>query len=338
MRVSPAQAADRVALAYDATAGCPSEADFKAAVEGRGGHFAGPGAPGAPLALQVSITRQTGGFRGQLQAMNEDATSAEREVHGATCQEVVDALAVVSATALNPEAESPAAPSAPAAPAPAVIAVPTPAPAPASEGHLRATDHVSNAKIPVEAGTLRFDLARALTLSGGVELGLLPHTVLPRYDLALTAASLVTTPGGKTFMNGIILRLRLSYLGQATYKADDARSEVQGLAFALSTCWSPIYDTRGWVALLCGEYGAGALDIRSKDLNGTQTQRKGAGIGFAGLGVDTQYNLGSLFHVGFKLGADFFVDSFGAERPDGSSIFRSSQFAGYGMLGFGAHF
>ncbi len=203
---------------------------------------------------------------------------------------------------------------------------------------MRATDQVINAEVPVEAGTLRFDLARAVTLFGGVEFGMLPHTPVPRYDLTLSAASLVTTPGDKTFMNGVIPRLRMSYLGQATYRADDASAEVQGFVFALSTCWSPIYDTRGLVALLCGEYGAGVLSIRSKDAHDTQTQSKTTGLGFAGVGVETQYNLGSLFQVGLKLGADFFVDSFAAERPDGSTIFRSSQFAGYGMLGLGVHF
>ena len=327
-----------MALAYDAAAGCPSEADFKAAVEGRGGYFDGSGGPGSAWALRVSIVQEAGGFRGTLQSTNEDATSAVREVRATSCQNIVDALAVVSATALNPEAES----------LPAVVAPkpPLPAPAPAREptttafvqGRPRATRNLINAQIPVQAGTLKLDYARAITLYGGAQFGMVPHTVLPRYDLSFGGASLITTPDGKSYMHGAIPRLRLGYLGPATYKTDDTTSEVRAFTFALGLCWSPLYDTRGWVALFCAEYGGGLMNVRSKDAQGKEIQNKTTGLGSAGLGVETQYNLGSLFQIGLKLGADFFVNSVTAERADGSRIFQSSLFAGYGMLGIGVHF
>jgi hypothetical protein len=89
---------------------------------------------------------------------------------------------------------------------------------------------------------------------------------------------------------------------------------------------------------LCAEYGAGFVNIKSKNAQGQEIQNKEEGLGFASLGVESQYNLGSLFQIGLKLGADIMVDSFSAERPDGSRIFESGRFAGYGMLGFGVHF
>jgi len=335
---SPARAAARVALAYDAAAGCPSETDFKAAVEGRGGSFDGSGGPGSAWALRVSIVQEAAGFRGTLQSTNEDATSAVREVHAASCQDIVDALAVVSATALNPEAES----------LPAVVPQkpPLPAPAPTREpvttafvqGRPRATRSLINAQIPVEAGTLKLDYARAITLYGGAQFGMVPHTVLPRYDLSFGGASLVTTPDGKSYLHGAIPRVHVSYLGPATYKTDDTDSQVQALTFALGLCLSPLYDTRGWVALFCAEYGAGIMNVRSKDTQGKEIQNKTTGLGFVGLGIETQYNLGSLFQIGLKLGGEFFMDSVTAERADGSRIFQSSLFAGYGMLGIGVHF
>ncbi|HEY0466425.1 MAG TPA: hypothetical protein VGC79_19580, partial [Polyangiaceae bacterium] len=187
------------------------------------------------------------------------------------------------------------------------------------------------------AGTLHLDYARALTAFAGAQFGMVPHTVMPRYDLSLGGASLITTPEGKSYMHGAIPRLHLGYLGQGTYTVDDATSQIQALSFALGLCWSPIYDTRGWVALLCGEYGAGVVNIRTKNTEGKEIQNKTTGLGFAGLGLETQYNLGSLFQLGFKLGAEFYVDSFSAERADGSRIFQSSQFAGYGMHGVGVH-
>ena len=342
LRVSPAKAADHVALAYDIAAGCPSETDFKAAVEGRGGHFAGPSMPGSAWALRVAIVADAAGFRGTLQATNEDATSALREVHGATCAEVGEALAVVSATAMNPQAESKQAVS---APQPALLTAkpkpnlePEPTTTAFSQGRVRATEGLINAQVPVEAGTLRFDYARAVTLFAGAEFGMVPGAVIPRYDLSFSGAPLVTTPGGKSYLHGAIPRLRVSYLGQTTHDTGEMRSELRGVEFALGVCWSPIYDTRGLVALLCGEYGAGLVNSRTKDGQGKQIQDKSTAIGFAGLGFETQYNLGSLFHVGLKLGADFMVNSFSAERTDGSRIFESSQVAGYGMLGFGVHF
>jgi len=332
--LTQAHAAKSVAVAYDAAAGCPSQAEFEAAVEGRGGHFTGPSAPGSAWAIRVSIVQDTAGFRGTLQTTNDDATSALREVHGATCQEVVDALAVVSATALNPGAEVEASPSEPA-PKTAPVKTLPPASAAQDEGRLRGSGSTVNEKVPVEAGTLRFDKARPLSLFGGAQLGLLPNTLMPRYDLSLSTTNFVTTPGGKSYVDGVIARIHLSYLGPSTYRTDDASSQVQGFLFALGVCWSPIYDTRGWSALLCSEYGAGWFKIKSKDAQGTQIQDKLQGVGFAGLGVETQYHLGSVFQLGLKLGADVFVNQFGAERPDGSSIFRSSQFSGYGMLGLG---
>ena len=338
LAASAARAADHVALAYDATAGCPSETDFKAAVEGRGGHFTGPSTPGSAWALRVSIVRQADGFRGTLQATSEDATSAVREVHGATCQDVVDALAVVSATALNTQAE--AKPSASVEPpvVPPTAREPAPTSTAFSQGRLRPSQALLNAEIPVEAGKLRLDYARALTLFAGAEFGLVPHTVIPRYDLSFMGAPMVTTPGGNTYLHGAIPRFRLSYLGQAKYKTDDTATDVNAVTFALGVCWSPIYDTRGWVALLCGEYGAGFVNLRTRDTQGKEIQNKTKGLGFAGLGLETQYNLGSLFQIGLKLGADFMVDSFSAERANGSTIFESSQLAAYGMLGFGVHF
>jgi hypothetical protein len=344
LRASRAEAADRVALAYETSAGCPSESDFQAAVEGRGGHFTGPRAPGAAWALRVSIAREAAGFRGTLQATNEDATSALREVQGATCAEVVDALSVVGATALNPQADSlPLGPASaqkasPVAAAAAKAPEPEPTTTAFSQGRVRATQGLVNAHIPVEAGTLRFDYARAVTLFAGAQFGLVPGTVMPRYDLSFSAASLVTTPGGKSYMHGVIPRVRVSYLGQATHKTDDTSTDLRGGDAALSLCWSPIYDTRGWVALFCSEYGLGFMNVRTKDAQGSQTQDKNTWQGFAGLGIESEYNLGSLLHVGLKLGVEARANPFSAERADGSRIFESSLFTGYGMLGFGVHF
>ena len=361
LRAAPVRAADPVQLVYAVPDGCPSESDFRAAVTERGGRFDGASAPGSARGLRVSIVRDEPGFRGSLQSSIAESSSAVREVHGASCQEVVDALAVVSALALRGEDQPPPAATAKPVPAPAVTQPPAAAPAPPvePEHYLRASGSISKQRMQVSAGTLSFDKARALSVFAGGEVGLLPGKVVPRLDLSIDVANFVTTPNGKSFLDGILTRVRLSYLGKATqsfhgtdssvaspvYASSlDSSATVQGVSFGMALCWSPTYDTRGFVALFCVEYGAGVLQIREKGTSLTPTyvqpddRTKTAGFGTAGVGFEGRYNLGSLFHVALKVGADAVVNTVSAERSDGSQIFHSSNIVGYGMLGLGLHF
>jgi hypothetical protein len=346
-RIGSARAADPVQLGYVAPEGCPSEAGFRAAVTERGGHFDDASSPGSVRGLRVSIDRDEHGFRGSLQSSSAESSSAVRDVHGTTCQEVVDALAVVSALALRGEGQSQPAVAAEPTPAPAPPVTPTP---PLDDDHrLRASSSVRNERMQVSAGTLSFEKVRAVSTLAGGELGLLPGKLVPRLDLSIDGASFVTTPSGKSYLDGVVPRLRLSYLGQATQifhgsGGNDASATMEGFSFGMALCWSPTYDTRGFVALVCFEYGAGVLQVRSKDTSAvggelfSETRTKTTGFGTAGVGFEGRYNLGSLFHVALKLGADGLVNSVSAERSDGSQIFHSSGIVGYGMLGLGLHF
>ncbi len=97
----PARATPAVKLTYEAPAGCPSEDDFVAAVTARGADFDAP--RGAPVAevMVVSITRADNGFAGAFQVRDGSEATNKREVRGASCREVADALAVVTAIALQ---------------------------------------------------------------------------------------------------------------------------------------------------------------------------------------------------------------------------------------------
>ncbi|HEY1533291.1 MAG TPA: hypothetical protein VGF76_04720, partial [Polyangiaceae bacterium] len=186
LRAAPVRAADAVQLAYAVPDGCPSEADFRAAVTERGGRFDGVSAPGSARGLRVSIDRDEHGFRGSLQSSIAESSSAVREVHGSSCQEVVDALAVVSALALRGEDQPPPAAAAKPTPAPAVTQPPAAAPAlPVEPEHyLRASGSIGKERMQVSAGTLSFDKARAVSVLAGGEVGLLPGKVVPRLDLS----------------------------------------------------------------------------------------------------------------------------------------------------------
>jgi hypothetical protein len=368
-RPGPLLAADSVQLTYTAPDGCPSEANFRVAVTERGGQFDRGSSPSSVRELQVSVAQDERGFRGSLQSSSADSASAVRTVHGSSCQEVVDALAVVSALALRGEEPPPPAVAAepPPEPPPAAAPVP-PAPPLPPEHRLRANETIGNRRMRVSAGTLSFDKARALSVLAGGELGLLPRKIVPRLDLSFDVASLLTTPSGKSYLDGIVPRVRLSYFGKASQSFHgtdssgalntvggtgslpfDASSTLQGVSFGMGLCWSPFYDTRGFVVLFCFEYGAGVLKIRATDTSVVQpnliapgtyasTLSKTTGFSTAGVGFEGRYNLGSLFHVALKLGADALVNAVTAERTDGAQIFHSSSILGYGMLGLGLHF
>jgi hypothetical protein len=343
---SLARAAAGGHLVYSAPEGCATEAEFEGSVAERGEHFDAPSARSASSSdvreLRVSIVRDAGGFHGSFRIVEAAGASSTREVHGATCQEVVAALSVVSAIALRGDDRPPEASSSPAATsavAPAPSITPTPSEtATVDEGRFRASSSAGSRKVETRAGTVRFDQARSISLFAGGELGVLRSTVLPRYDLSVSGASFVTLPDGKNYLAGVIPRIRLSYLGQATYHANDASVSAQGGAVGMSLCWSPIYDTRGFVALLCAEYALGVMQLKSMDAQGKQTQTKSPALQSAGLGLEAEYNWGSLFHVGLKAGFDALAQPVSADRPDGSEIFHSSTIAGYGMLGLGVHF
>ncbi len=330
-------------MVYSAPQACATEAEFEASVADRGGHFDEDAPPAATKAsareLHVAISQDAGGFHGSFQTVAADGASATRDVHGATCSEVVAALAVVSAIALRGDDAPSNATAAPVVvPAIAPSATPDASESAAEGGRFHASSGVGARKVQVNAGTVRFDLARSLSAFAGGELGVLRSTVLPRYDLSFSGANFVTLPGGKSYLTGVIPRLRVSYLGQATYHAQDASVSAQGVAVGLGLCWSPVYDTRGLVALLCAEYGLGVMQLKSLDAAGQETQSKSPALQTGGLGLETHYNLGSLFHIGLKAGLDTMFQPITADRPDGTEIFHSSTFAGYGMLGFGFQF
>ena len=98
-----------------------------------------------------------------------------REVHGTSCQEVVAALAVVSALALRGEGEPEPAARAVSPRAPP-RAPPQAPPAKAAETRLQTMVGYRAREVPVSAGTLTFDRARAFNLYAGAQLGLLPST------------------------------------------------------------------------------------------------------------------------------------------------------------------
>jgi hypothetical protein len=328
-----------VGLAYEAPDGCPSRREFVDAVATRGADFETAGTKSADRVLVVTIRKQGNGFAGVFLVRDGAGATSQREVQGAACTEVVDALSVVTAIALRPEAGAPPAhapPPPPAPPAESHAASP-------ADGRLRGNTfiyHHTHETLAMPAGPLSFDLARALNVYAGIMVGAAPATVMPRFDLSMIAGNFVTASDRSQRIIGLILRSRLTFLGPGTYRSPDTKTTLEGMAFALGGCLTPHYDSAGLILLFCTDIGVGGMNLRTTDLGGTQIQSKFVGFGSIGLGIEMQYNLTSLVNVGIKVGWDTFLGSppWSAERGDGTQIFAAPANSGYALLGMGFRF
>ena len=137
-------------------------------------------------------------------------------------------------------------------------------------------------------------------------------------------------------MGGWLPRVRWTVLGGSSYRSDDASVDMLGLKAAFDGCSSAVYDQGGLVMLICGEIGAGALRMLTKD--GAGSRERVVGIGGGGLELNAQYNIGSVFHVDARIGGDMTFPGIRAERADGSEIFSASLWSAHASFGLGLHF
>jgi hypothetical protein len=223
---SPARAGTVAGLTYRVPLECPSEAEFVAAVEGRGGRFDRLRSGEASRSLEISIDKGASGFRGSLQVRGKDGASDAREVYAEGCYEVVNGLAVVTAIALGgPRAVPASAPATPRADAASAPQVPAPPP---DDRRLQALNLRGVDSIRVGAGTLGVNTAVTYSVSGGLAVGVVPSLVLPRYDLSISRANFVTPPEGRHYLVGNVIRARVSWLGDATYRSRIRRPDYTG--------------------------------------------------------------------------------------------------------------
>ena len=330
----PAQAAPAVTLAYDAPAGCPSESEFVAAVTARGADFDAARATPVAQVMVVSISRAQDGFAGAFQVRGDGEATNKRRVRGASCREVADALAVVTAIALQGGAggDSGEAPAALASPPPGAAdsqpssssaSAPAAAPPPPSSVRLRAhTQWRPPTSVTVPAGTVRFDMGGSLGAYAGVTVGVVPSLVLPQYEFSVVVAPFVTTPDGAQRIHGIILKLDSGIWGPATYRVGDTRTHVGAVYADWNLCLTPTYDTEGLIVLFCLGAGGGALTFDTSQGMSTAEQFVGFARGVVSGGL--QYYLGAGFHVGAELRGGALIGQIAAERADRSTVFSSS--------------
>ena len=332
---SAAQAAG-ARLSYSAPEGCPAEAAFLSALEARGASL--ERAPEGQ-SFAVRIERAAGGFSGSFQLGEGHDASGARQVHGDTCVEVSDALAVVAAIALDGASAGTTPPvTVSVAPPPVVSAralstPPVATPAPRSLKMVLSEDEVQ-----VPEGALSLGYMARYTLSAGAAVGLIPQLTLPRFDFAISRANLVSAPGNQDFLLGATVRVRWSFLGPAEHHAPGFVTRLTAIKAGLGSCAPLKYDPDGLVLELCSEIAAGVAGLDTRDAAGNKTQSKSVGIGTASLEAHGQYSLGSTLYLDLNLGGEFWVGKLSAERPDGSQLFHSSLFNGYAVAGLGLRF
>jgi hypothetical protein len=325
-----ASAASPPSLDYRAPAGCPDSASFVAAVESRGASFAASRAS----RLLVEIASEEGGFAGSVQLQSEGEASGPRRVHAASCAEVSDALAVVTAIALQREAASGTpTPVAPAAPAPR-----PPAPV-AAHPHVSPVELVMSRKdIEVGPGKLVLDYISTHTLSAGAQFGAIPGLVLPRLDYTWSRANMVTAPDGRAFMLGNEYRVRWTMLGPIHHRAPGYETELFGVKAGIGGCTPVWFDPQGLTLKLCSEMAVGMMGLDTRNRETGVTVKKAQGLATAGMEIDAHYNLSRYLHLDLRAGAEAWASRISAERADGSRLFQSPLFNGYVSVGFGVHF
>jgi len=331
-------------VTYLAGEGCPGAEQFSAAVLARGRSVLVVDA-GSPSAIRVSVAADAGGgYRGTLRlGSSEEGT---REVHGAMCRDVIEALAVVTVSSLGPP--DAARGEAPIGEGPSGVVIPgdtpakttaPPAPAKPVAGPPIGRVHAAPSEVSVRAGTLKFGSNTAMSVFGGIATGIIPGVIMPRFDFEVARTNLVTSPEGSSYHLLPTVRLHGSvfpYWGQ--YHSSFGTTEGNGLGVGADLCDPLYYDQTGLQLFVCVDFLIGYFGLSTKSPQGVSGPLQVEGFGTAGAGLDLTYNIGRHFNVGLKAGGDLVVGGLVARASDGSQIFKSSLLSLHVLLGIGGHF
>lgn len=348
---SSSAAGDAVSLDYRLegaarAAACPTRGDFLGALRARGVLLDAPRARARARAVQIVIRNDDGAFQGELVVQRDGALRAEpRRVQDAACAEVAEALAVSTAIALGARSEP-----ARSEPLPSELVPAEPPASPRGEpaasaivdvearsaARLRGSSFDARDSVQVEAGTLELGAVRSYTLSAGAQLGLLPGQAVPRFELEAMMAGFANPPGAEPFLTGPLLQIQWAVLGPAEAHYRGVTLDTWGLEAGIDLCQAIRYDSEGLSASACAGFGAGWLFTDVAAPGGESASRQ-LGYGYASLGLETHYDLGAGFHLAAKLGGRLRTP-LAPEAPDGTRLFESSTWEGFGTLGVGLHF
>jgi hypothetical protein len=134
---------------YEAAAGCPGVADFLGEIQWRTSLARVAGPTERALEVRARIVANGPVIVGRL-VLGEGKAVVEREVASPNCDEVVSALALITALALDPHASTAPKPPTPAPTGPGALAAPAPVSEPAMPGRdTRAPPQIVGEPLPV---------------------------------------------------------------------------------------------------------------------------------------------------------------------------------------------
>ncbi len=327
--------ATQTSLSYSAAVGCPSRESFVALVERRGGSFDELRGAEPRRELQVALRREGSVFVGGLAVVLVDGEKPdERQIRGATCAEVAEALSITVALELRPTANDEPRPPEDVSP---VEVAPSPPPPEANPPVFRGRSHWGHGVTPVSEGKLELKPQFAVTLSAGASLVLFPWAVA-RYDATFRMASFLTLPNGEQKLVGPILRARLGFAGapQQSFESDGASATVSGQSMGLGVCWSPLYDSAGLVLLGCAELGLAGYSTRIREAGATPRDSRITLVGTVGPVLEAEYSLGPL-QLGVRVGGNGVFGTVEAQRESGEQLFRSRKAEAFVAFGLGGH-
>ncbi len=229
--------------------GCPGASDFVSAVRARTERTRLARADESAVTVAIRIEGSPGAaVRGRLDIREPDGARQERAVESATCAEVANALALVVALYLDPDAtSSPAVAPAPVTPRPTE-------PRPVAVPEQRSVD------VTPRAPSVRFGGGAGLGLLGGIGPSVAP---LAR---VFGEAAIAPSPRGRS-------TLRVSLDGATT--EDDAAAGSQRysvLAGAIRLCPFDVRVVRSFFFGACGAFQAGVRRAASEGVVDAQIQ------------------------------------------------------------------
>lgn len=290
-----------VRVEFEGPATCSDAARFYARVRARTERVrkAAPGEPG--LDLRVRLQPPAGGkVHGELRILDERGTASTRKVDGASCEEVVEALSLTAALALDPSAtlapavdgETPGDDGASSATA---SASPAGQGTPARDGATSATPKTSHAEKPASS-TSESSLADVPSDQTSAD-----DSAAPRFGVELGAAlglSNVVSPelslGAAVFGRLRLLRGGRGSLGLAlAYSGNDLLSSDETLAVRLTSLVLDLCPVR-WESTLslepCALVSGGLLAASS------------SGISDPDSSLRSHFALGGLLRLGLPVG------------------------------------
>jgi hypothetical protein len=222
-------APEQVFLKYSGVPGCSDAATFRSEFRARTSRavLREDGDPGG-RSFTITVAKEQGRIVGRVEQRRADGSTSEREVSGQSCAEVISALALIAALAVDPQAASAHAPQDPDEAAPSLGKEPAPAPPPPPEPSVRANEesrkpepdprHVDNARWRLAAG-----------VQGGVVSGMFPKAAF---------ASSIFVETGLWSPSVLAPTIRLSAIGSISRSVPAERGEAhfQWAAAGLQGC------------------------------------------------------------------------------------------------------